>query len=723
MKAEGIMKFSTDRSLKASALAHAVTLVSRSRLLVTLIASTLALGLAGQMPGGQAAGASPALAKDLRVGHTLKTIAVPGSAPNEQRAVDVHLWYPADPQDVSARPKTIYTSALYGRQARPYIPERWDPLSWSVEAEIAREGAAIDPAGGPFAVIVFSHGAVNDPIDYAHTLELIASAGFVVAAPTHTSNTQDDVRIDYINEQARLLEPDLVLDPEERLFNCNDGLAARRLTAVPIPGGDCSKSSVPFSMADRSRDVSKVLNELPAWFGGRVDVSRAGVMGHSRGTVTALAAAGGSAPWSAALNCAQPAGPDPPCWPGVIRETRVKAIMGMAIGAQAITFAADLAKVEVPALLVRGMKDTNSLPVISKNAFDAIRSADKRLVDISNATHRSFDSTYCAQLQSAGAAFDTDGDGVVEGSATPGAPSEVTNTRPILDRHTVGLIAASAPGLISGKAVHYCASDFFTSPVDITDLVESTPNAEFPPVVRPPSVCVSSSIPCTGLDTDAVKLQMTELAVGFFGAELERDGDGVPDAADNCPGTANGDQADADGDGTGDACDPTPQGTTPPTIVVPGQITANATGPAGATVAYTVSATDDIDPDPTVRCTPSAGSLFAMGDTPVECVATDGGGNSANARFLVTVLGAKEQLARLIGKVIDATSLPAAVKTQLIAKLQSLTADFDPNKPRQRTAACLALKAFTTVVRFVAPPAQAAEWTGDANRIRAVLVC
>lgn len=40
----------------------------------------------------------------------------------------------------------------------------------------------------------------------------------------------------------------------------------------------------------------------------------------------------------------------------------------------------------------------------------------------------------------------------------------------------------------------------------------------------------------------------------------DADGDGVDDAADNCPAAANADQADADGDGVGDVCDATPTG-------------------------------------------------------------------------------------------------------------------------------------------------------------------
>ena len=203
----------------------------------------------------------------------------------------------------------------------------------------------------------------------------------------------------------------------------------------------------------------------------------------------------------------------------------------------------------------------------------------------------------------------------------------------------------------------------------------------------------------------------------------DSDADTRLDEADNCQQDPNTDQTDSDRDGSGNACDPTPQGTTPPAIDVPRPITVDATGPAGATVTYTVSATDDIDGPASVLCTPSAGSPFPIGVTSVECVSTDAGGNTGSARFLVTVLGAKEQLANLIGEVVNATNLPAAVKTQLIASLRSLIAGFDPNHPLQRKLACLRLTVFAGVVRYVARPAQAAEWIADANRIKVVLAC
>jgi predicted dienelactone hydrolase len=394
-----------------------------------------------------------------RVGHTVERIGVEGSAPGpDERQVDVHLWYPADKRGFSHRPPTVYSSALRGL---PLLPERWDPLSWKVAAEVAREDARIDRRGKRLPVIVFSHGNTNDPIDYAHTLELIAAEGFVVAAPYHINNTQDDVRIDFVNAQAG----------PPQLLPCRDGRP-----------GPCSRTNVPFSMADRVRDISAILDELPDWFGHRVDPEHAGVLGHSRGTVTALAAAGGSGTWP------------------VVADSRVKAIMGLAIGARGLTLAAGLANVTVPTVLVAGGRDINTPPAISEEAFGLISNADKLFVEITNATHRSFDSTYCAQLQSAGA-------------------NAKGNPRAVLDLHTATLVAASAPGGISGKAVQYCAERYFRN---IEELVASIPNSEFPPVIG--ATCVTTSIPCTGPDTEEVKEGVTDIATEFFDQALDRDG-------------------------------------------------------------------------------------------------------------------------------------------------------------------------------------------------------
>lgn len=78
--------------------------------------------------------------------------------------------------------------------------------------------------------------------------------------------------------------------------------------------------------------------------------------------------------------------------------------------------------------------------------------------------------------------------------------------------------------------------------------------------------------------------------------------------------------------------------TTPPTLSVPGPITAEATGPGGAAVTFSVSATDLVDPSPTVSCSPASGSSFPLGTTPVSCTAKDASSNtSPPSTFNVTV--------------------------------------------------------------------------------------
>lgn len=76
---------------------------------------------------------------------------------------------------------------------------------------------------------------------------------------------------------------------------------------------------------------------------------------------------------------------------------------------------------------------------------------------------------------------------------------------------------------------------------------------------------------------------------------------------------------------------------TPPTLNLPAPITVEATGPTGATVSYTASATDANPASPAVTCTPASGTTFPIATTTVDCSATDAAGNTANGSFTVTV--------------------------------------------------------------------------------------
>jgi predicted dienelactone hydrolase len=396
----------------------------------------------------------------LPVGHTVKRIEVAGAA-GERRQVDVHLWYPAQS---ATGARTVYRSALHGR---PLDPQRWDPLSWSLQAKLAHEDAPVATAAKPFPVIVFSHGSVNDPMNEATLLELIASSGFVIAAPSHVTDTQEDVRIDFINQQAGM-----------RLFGCNDGVTR----SGPVVANECSRpgaanangqTTLDQRMLERSRDISTVLDELDGWLGRAADTAKVGVLGHSRGTLSGLGAAAGSARW------------------GVAREPRVQAVMGMASGGtQAATLQPDLAAVRIPVLWVAGGRDQNSPLPVNQAGFDAIGGADKTLLVLPDAHHRTFLSTFCDQLQASGA--------IVKG--TDGLP----NSRAILDAHTFNTIRTNAN---SGNAVDYCPLSVFTTPVDIRPLITGF---DF----------TTRSVPASGLSQDTVTQLMADRAVEFFTTEL-----------------------------------------------------------------------------------------------------------------------------------------------------------------------------------------------------------
>ncbi|HKS25288.1 MAG TPA: HYR domain-containing protein [Thermoanaerobaculia bacterium] len=77
--------------------------------------------------------------------------------------------------------------------------------------------------------------------------------------------------------------------------------------------------------------------------------------------------------------------------------------------------------------------------------------------------------------------------------------------------------------------------------------------------------------------------------------------------------------------------------TTPPALHLPSDITVNADASCSATVSYTATATDLVDGNVSVTCTPPSGSSFALGTTTVNCSATDAHHNTAHGSFHVTV--------------------------------------------------------------------------------------
>ncbi len=121
-------------------------------------------------------------------------------------------------------------------------------------------------------------------------------------------------------------------------------------------------------------------------------------------------------------------------------------------------------------------------------------------------------------------------------------------------------------------------------------------------------------------------------------AGSDRDGDGVPDAADNCPGTPNPGQADADHDGIGDACDAFPPGDRPP---VAG--TTTVAGGVGGTVLVKLPTGTGFVPLTGVATLPIGTTVDARKGRLTLQVAQTGAGSATIAAGIFTIRQAKER--------------------------------------------------------------------------------
>ena len=382
-----------------------------------------------------------------RVGHRLILVTLRGSV-GEVRNLPVDIWYPARNLDFDDAPVTVYRSGLFGVPLTP----AWDPLSWSITSKVAREAVSLRRNGHPYPLIIFSHGSNGETLRYAKTLEALAADGFVVAAPKHIGNSQDDARADFINAAAKT-----------QVLSCEDGMTS-----------PCADPSVPASMRNRALDVEAVAQAVGALFGARVDVDRIGILGHSRGTTTALTVAGGSTVWNIHAN------------------PRVKAIMGMAIAPPNQTFSINLGQIQIPTVLVAGGNDQNTPAFISEAAVAVIPSSEKALIELGAAVHKHFTTSLCSAMQTSGSVA-------------------LANIRAILDRQTFDRITVDP---VSGSSLDYCAFPYFVDPDDVRPLVF----ADTAFAVTP------ANVPATRLDTDEVNRVIVEVSSTLFGTVLKDHG-------------------------------------------------------------------------------------------------------------------------------------------------------------------------------------------------------
>jgi hypothetical protein len=99
--------------------------------------------------------------------------------------------------------------------------------------------------------------------------------------------------------------------------------------------------------------------------------------------------------------------------------------------------------------------------------------------------------------------------------------------------------------------------------------------------------------------------------------------------------------------------------TTAPTFTASG-LTAEATGPSGAVVNFSVAASDVDDAAGPVSCTPASGSLFALGSTTISCASTDTHGNKGTAPFTVVVQDTTAPTVQNIADIVAKPPGPAA---------------------------------------------------------------
>lgn len=263
----------------------------------------------------RAAGPSPARPGPYAVGRD--TISVP-SPDNPERVLTVDVLYPADRTQARGAPASRY-------QVIPGV---------EFDSRLARSGLPVS-TDGPFPLVVYSHGSGGLRFVSSFLTEVLASHGFVVIAPDHAGNTAID---------------------------------AAAGTTVPSAQNE----------VNRLADVRTVIGEALArnaadgdLLSGAIDADRIGIVGHSFGGFSALAAPIGHR--------------------GIPGDPRIRAVVGLAPYLDPLSDA-ELGRLRTPTMVISGTKDRTT--PIDRNVERVVERTPARplyRVDLANAAHHSFD--------------------------------------------------------------------------------------------------------------------------------------------------------------------------------------------------------------------------------------------------------------------------------------------------------------------------------------------
>ena len=235
--------------------------------------------------------------------------------------------------------------------------------------------------GGPFPVIIVSHGYGSSNRAYESLVANWTGHGYVVIRPAHADAGA-------LRETARAMAASA--PPEERQ-NRRGRRSNENASQPPVfrPTADeeiWDKQREP-QWRDRARDISLVIDSLPGLedrfpeLKGKIDRAKIGVAGHAYGAFTALLVAGARVG-------------NPPLQLGDSRVTAVLAMSPEGVSANRGLTAESFREVKVPVMFMTGSRDVGATetetPLWRKTAFENSPAGDKYFVLIEGARHSTF---------------------------------------------------------------------------------------------------------------------------------------------------------------------------------------------------------------------------------------------------------------------------------------------------------------------------------------------